>query len=81
MRRTRRAIIGSIGVRGDSRKMGLVRAMDLGLKLVIDDGYEHVDTGPVLIDNAVVVKMVHRIGQRYGYPVSRTTYYTLQYDF
>ena len=47
----------------------------------MEDGYEHVDSGPVLIDNAVVVKMVYKIARKYGYPVSQTTYYTLQYDF
>jgi hypothetical protein len=80
LRRTRRAVIGSIGIRGDSRGKGLIRAMDFSLRLVQEEGYEYVDTGPVLIDNAVVVKMVERAAAKYGNGVEQTIYYTLQYE-
>jgi hypothetical protein len=82
MRGAKRATIGSIGLRRGSRGTGLVLGiMDFGLKLIIEEGYEQLDTGPVLIDNAVVVKMVERIGRRHAASVKRMTYYTLQYEF
>jgi GNAT superfamily N-acetyltransferase len=81
IRRAKRAAIGSIGIRADSRGRGLIRAMDYSMVLVQRDGYESVDTGPVLIENAVVVKMIQRTAKMYGIDVRQTTYYTLQYDF
>ena len=82
IRSAKRATVGSIGLCKGARGTGLVLGiMDFGLKLIIEEGYQQLDTGPVLIDNSVVVKMVERIGKRHAATVERMTYYTLQYDF
>ena len=81
IRHCRRATVGSIGLREDVRRKGLARSMDWGIKLVLQDGYKQIDTGPVLTDNAVVVKIAENLGRRYGMSVERMRYYTMKYEF
>lgn len=81
IRRAKRATVGSIGLREESRRKGFIRSVDWVLGLILKEGYEQLDTGPVLIDNAVVVKMAENFSKRYGIGMERTRYYTLQYDF
>jgi hypothetical protein len=77
----RRAKGGSIGLRKEWRNRGFVFVMDLILKLVVGEGYEQFDTGSVLVDNAVVVKMADSMRERHGATIEQMKYYTLQYDF
>ena len=80
LRRTRRGFIASIGlaeaVRGGS---GLIRAMDYGLKLMREEGYVELDTGPVLIENKVVVKMARRFRDNYELQMQEMRYHSLFY--
>ena len=46
-----------------------------------EEGYEQLDTGPVLIENAVVVKMIHAFQQRYDVGMEHMKYHTLLYKF
>jgi hypothetical protein len=81
VRRARRATIGAVGLGEEWRGRGLVRAIDYGLKVIRQEGYEELDSGPMLVENAVVVKMAESFAQRYGVRVERATYYTLRYRF
>jgi hypothetical protein len=80
IRRPKRATIGAIGLREEARGQGLLRGIrDYGLNLIVQEGYKQLDTGPVLTDNVVVVKVVESIGKKYGVDVGHMRYYTLQY--
>ena len=81
VRTAKRAAGGGFGFREESRRKGLIRSMDSALQGVIEEGYEQLDTGSVLIDNAVVVKMIQRTGKKYGVKVQQMKYYTLKYEF
>jgi hypothetical protein len=81
LRAAKRTRMGSIGLRDDVKRSGLIRAMDYSLKVVLKEGYQQVDTGPVLVENAVVVKMLESFAKKYGAGVERMRYYTLQYNF
>lgn len=81
LHRAKRATIGSIGLDEAWRRRGFVMVFDHGLKFVLDEGYKQLDTGPVLIENAVVVKMAGAFQKKYGVNMERMTYYTLQYKF
>ena len=79
--RTKRATGGSFGFRQESRRKGFLKAMDYALELVLKDGYDQLDTGSVLIDNAVVIKLAEGFAKKYGVSLERMTYHTLQFDF
>jgi len=81
LRRTKRAAIGAIGLSEEARRKGFIRAVDFGLGMVREEGYEQLDTGPVLIENAVVVKMIQAFQQRYDVGMEHMKYYTLLYRF
>jgi len=81
IRRTKRATIGSMGLREGWRRKGLARAVDYAFKCTLQEGYKQVDTGSMLVDNAVVVKMAETFTRRYGTTLQRMTYYTLEYRF
>ncbi|MDY6834129.1 MAG: hypothetical protein SVY53_04940 [Chloroflexota bacterium] len=81
LRKIKRANIGAIGLTEDTRGKGLVRLVDFGLDLVLHDGYEQLDTGPVLLENQVVVKMVNSFCNRYGTSMRQMPYFTLLNTF
>ena len=81
IRTNKRAAIGSIGFAKESRKKGFIKAIDYGVQFLIKEGYEQLDSGPVLIENAVVVKMIERFSKRYDVDMKRTCYYTLMHTF
>jgi hypothetical protein len=81
LRSSRRAVIGSIGLREEARKVGLIRAMDFSLKVGLREGYEEVDTGPMLMDQSVVIKMARSFTRRHGGSIKETRYCTLQLRF
>ena len=81
LRRTKRAEIGAIGLSKEMRGKGFVKLMDHALKTMADAGYTEFDTGPILAENAVVIKMVGYIQKRYAIQAEHMQYYTLMYRF
>lgn len=81
LHKIKRASIGAIGLTEDTRGKGLVRLVDFGLDLVLRDGYDQLDTGPVLIENQVVVKMVNHFCSRYDVSMQHMPYFTLLHTF
>lgn len=81
IRTSKRAEIGAIGLAVEARRKGFIRAVDYALQLVREEGYEQLDTGPVLIENTVVVKMAKRFRDSYGVDMEHMTYYTMLYRF
>ena len=81
IRRTNKVTIGAVGLAEGWRRKGFVRAVDHGLSLLRKEGYKQLDTGPVLVENAVVVKMAEGFAKRYDAKIERTKYYTLRYIF
>jgi len=79
IRRTRKATIGAVGLAEGWRRKGFIRAIDHGFGLVRKEGYEELDSGPVLVENAVVVKMAESFAKRYDAKMERATYYTLRH--
>lgn len=81
LRRAKRAEIGVMGTTREMRSKGLVKLMHQGLRLMVSSGYKEFDTGPILVENTVVMKMVDYLQNRYGLSGQRTTYYTLVHRF
>jgi hypothetical protein len=81
VRRTKKATLGAIGLGEEWRGRGFLRAIDYGLKMIKREGYEQLDTGPVLVENAVVIKMAESFATRYGVRMERARYFTLRCQF
>ena len=81
IRRTKRVNIGAVGLAERWRRKGFIRAVDYGLQVLIKEGYKELDTGPVLVENAVLIKLAENFAKRYGVEMERTKYYTMRYKF
>lgn len=81
LRRTKRVEIEAIGLTKEMRGKGFINLMDHGVKVMVNAGYKELDTGPIPMENTVVVKMVHYIQKKYGFDVEHMRYYTLLHRF
>lgn len=82
LRRAKRSEVGGLGLTEKIRNMGVITTLfDHGVRFMRDDGYVEADTGPVLLENRPMVKIVEKvIFNRYG-KISQQTYDVLLYTF
>jgi hypothetical protein len=81
LRRIKRVEISVIGLLPEMRGKGFVRLIDVGLKAMVDAGYKELDTGPIMMENSPVIKMVGYVQKKYGLNPQHMRYYTLVYWF
>lgn len=81
LHRSKRAEIGAIGLLEEARMKGYIRAVDYALGIIKEEGYEQLDSGPVLVENTAVVKMAESLHKRYEVSMERMRFYTLRYTF
>jgi hypothetical protein len=81
LRRTRRAQIKGFGFVPEIRGRNVLVVMDYMLNLLIDQGYDQLDTGPVRVENRVVIKTFEHFARKHGRITYHTSYYTLLHMF
>ena len=81
LHRTDKATIGAIGLADGVRGKGFTNMMDHVIKAIRDDGFKQADSGPMLVENTVVVYIVEKICSRHSLEMKRLEYHTLLYRF
>ena len=79
LRTTKRAELVSIGIAEEMRRKGFVRIMDYAFQAMKKEGYTEFDTGPMLVENQVVIKMALHMQKKYGLQMEHMKYHSLRY--
>lgn len=82
LRRAKRAHVNSVGISKSRQNRGIVPILlETGLNFIREDGYIEADTGPVLLENRPMVKIIEKlIFKKYG-KIAQQKYDTLMYTF
>ncbi|VUT23660.1 MAG: hypothetical protein MASP_00112 [Candidatus Methanolliviera sp. GoM_asphalt] len=82
-KKIKRAKVGSLGLDDSIRNMRIISDMiGYGLDLVVEEGYDEIDTGMMLAENLSILKIVEKIAEKLGAEeIASMKYYTFSYNF